>query len=124
MNELESKINNILENPEAMKKIMSLAQSLNLKTEEQPKSQQHENKTKGSNTNTFPEIDLSMLQKLSGLAKQTGIDKNEQTLLKALAPYLSRERIYKLEKAMRAAKMAKIASTMLGTSLSPQRTCR
>lgn len=124
MNELESKINNILENPEAMKKIMSLAQSLNLKTEEQPKSQQHENKTKGSNTNTFPEIDLSMLQKLSGLAKQTGIDKNEQTLLKALAPYLSRERIYKLEKAMRAAKMAKIASTMLGTSLSPQRTGR
>ena len=77
MNELESKINNILENPEAMKKIMSLAQSLNLKTEEQPKSQQHENKTKGSNTNTFPEIDLSMLQKLSGLTKQTGIDKNE-----------------------------------------------
>lgn len=124
MNELESKINNILENPEAMKKIMSLAQSLNLKTEEQPKSQQHENKTKGSNTNTFPEIDLSMLQKLSGLTKQTGIDKNEQTLLKALAPYLSRERIYKLEKAMRAAKMAKIASTMLGTSLSPQRTGR
>lgn len=124
MNELESKINNILENPEAMKKIMSLAQSLNLKTEEQPKSQQHENKAKGSNTNTFPEIDLSMLQKLSGLAKQTGIDKNEQTLLKALAPYLSRERIYKLEKAMRAAKMAKIASTMLGTSLSPQRTGR
>ena len=124
MNELESKINNILENPEAMKKIMSLAQSLNLKTEEQPKSQQHENKTKGSNTNTFPEIDLSMLQKLSGLTKQTGIDKNEQTLLKALAPYLSRERIYKLEKAMRAAKLAKIASTMLGTSLSPQRTGR
>lgn len=124
MNELESKINNILENPEAMKKIMSLAQSLNLKTDEQPKSQQHENKTKGSNTNTFPEIDLSMLQKLSGLTKQTGIDKNEQTLLKALAPYLSRERIYKLEKAMRAAKMAKIASTMLGTSLSPQRTGR
>ena len=124
MNELESKINNILENPEAMKKIMSLAQSLNLKTEEQPKNQQHENKTKGSNTNTFPEIDLSMLQKLSGLTKQTGIDKNEQTLLKALAPYLSRERIYKLEKAMRAAKMAKIASTMLGTSLSPQRTGR
>lgn len=124
MNELESKINNILENPEAMNKIMSLAQSLNLKTEEQPKSQQHENKTKGSNTNTFPEIDLSMLQKLSGLTKQTGIDKNEQTLLKALAPYLSRERIYKLEKAMRAAKMAKIASTMLGTSLSPQRTGR
>lgn len=120
MSELESKINNILDNPEAMKKIMSLAQSLNLQTGEQPNHQQQEKQSKETNTSTFPDIDPSMLQKITGLTKQTGIDKNEQALLRALSPYLSRERINKLEKAMRAARMARIASSMLGTSLSPQ----
>ena len=57
-----------------------------------------------------------MIQKLSGLAGQSNIDKNQRTLLTALSPYLSRERIYKLEKAMRAAKMANMASAFLGKS--------
>ena len=60
--------------------------------------------------------DLAMIQKPFGMARQSGIDKNQQTLLRALGPYLSRERIVKLEKAMRAAKLAGIASTALGSS--------
>ncbi|MBO5953508.1 MAG: hypothetical protein J6Q53_05260 [Oscillospiraceae bacterium] len=35
-------------------------------------------------------------------------------MLKALGPYLSRERLRKLENAMRAAKMAKVAAAALG----------
>jgi hypothetical protein len=35
-------------------------------------------------------------------------------LLNALCPYLSRDRIGKLEKAMRAAKMAKLATGIMG----------
>jgi hypothetical protein len=57
-----------------------------------------------------------MIQKLSGIARQSSIDKNQQNLLRALGPYLSRERITKLEKAMRAAKIAGIASTALAGS--------
>lgn len=109
----------ILNNPEAMQKIMALAQSLNAGNKENPQEsrQSSDNKQPQSSPEGLPAgLDLSMVQKLSGLAGKSNIDKNEQTLLRALGPYLSRERIQKLEKAMRAAKMAKIASTFLGNS--------
>lgn len=120
MDDLEAKMGSILSNPEAMQKIMALAQSLNLsgKDNSQEQSQKSDRKepSQESSPPAFPALDLSMLQKLSGLAGQHSIDKNEQTLLKALGPYLSRERIFKLEKAMRAAKMARMASAFLGNS--------
>ena len=57
--------------------------------------------------------DFSVMQKLAGVTRQSGIDKNQQALLRALSPYISRERSAKLEKAMRAAKMARLASAFL-----------
>ena len=63
---------------------------------------------------SFPDIDLATLQKITGFAKQSSIDSNQQALLKALRPYLTHERIVKLEKAMRAAKLAGLASSFLG----------
>lgn len=104
-NELEQKLGAILSDPDMMQKIQAMAQSLGQPSETPPKQPQQKQ----------PEIDLSMLQKLSGLAGQTGIDKNQQTLLAALTPYLPQNRVYKLEKAMRAAKMAKLASGFLGS---------
>jgi len=92
-----------------MGKIMSMAQSLGLSDQAPPREE-------AQSAGSFPEIDLSMLQKLSGYAKQSGIDKNQQTLLQSLRPYLSRQRIYKLEKAMRAAKMANMASAFLSST--------
>ena len=53
---------------------------------------------------------------LSGLAGQANIDNDQRTLLKALTPYLSHNRIHKLEKAMRAARMAGMASVIFGKS--------
>ena len=106
MDTMEDKIGTILQNPEMMQKIMAMAQSLSASAEtpEAP-SEKPPN---------MPDIDLGMLQKMSGLAKQGNIDKQQQALLRALHPYLSSQRIQKLETAMRAAKMAKIAATMLG----------
>ena len=110
MDDLENKIGAILNNPEMMQQIMALAQNLGNK-EAVPKQ---ETAQQVQAVSGFPELDLSMIQKLSGFAKQSGIDKNQQTLLKALGPYLSRQRIAKLERAMRAAKMASMASAFLG----------
>ena len=117
MDEIESKIGAILENPEMMQKIMSLAQSF-----QQPASSEQpaeavcaqEAPASPQGYSSPPELDLSMLQKLSGFTKQSSIDKRQQTLLNALNPYLSPHRITKLEKAMRAAKMASMASVLLG----------
>ena len=107
MEDLESKMGAVLQNPELMQKIMTLAQSMN-----QP--QQEEKPPVPQESPSFPDIDLATLQKITGFAKQSSIDSNQQALLKALRPYLTHERIVKLEKAMRAAKLAGLASSFLG----------
>ena len=113
MEGMEEKLNAILGNPQMMQQIMSMAQAMGQQDEpgrkEDPKPEQPQQSSGGG-------LDLAMIQKLSGIAKQSSIDKNQQNLLRALGPYLSRERIVKLEKAMRAAKIAGIASTALAGS--------
>jgi len=114
---MEAKMGAILNNPEMMQQIMSMAQSLSqgqqapAPTPAAPQPAEPSQQAMGS----IGEIDLSMLQKITGIAKQTGIDSNQQTLLRALNPYLSSQRITKLERAMRAAKLANLASSFLGT---------
>lgn len=108
MDGMEEKLGSILGNPEMMQKIMTMAQSLNAS------SPQQEAEKEPPKASPLPDIDLGMLQKFSGIARQGSIDKEQQALLKALRPYLSRNRIHKLENAMRAAKMARIAATALG----------
>ena len=103
MDEMERKLSSVLGNPELMQKIMAMAQSLG-----QPSEPPQE--PPGT-----PEIDIAMLQSLSGLARRSGIDSQQRALLAALKPYLSSERVSKLEKAMRAAKLARLASSVLGS---------
>lgn len=112
MEDMQDKLNAILSNPQMMSQIMSLAQSFGSGNEAPPKE------PKQDPQQTFG-FDPGMLQKLMGFAQKTGIDKNQQTLLSALSPYLSRERILKLEKAMRAARLANAASSFLGSSGNP-----
>ena len=105
-NNLEEALGSILSNPEMMQKIQSMAQMLGNATPA-PSPRREE-------TQKPPEVDLSSLQRLAGLAGQTGIDSNQKALLSALSPYLSKSRDSKLENAMRAAKMARLASVFLG----------
>ena len=103
MDDLESKLGAIMGNPEMMEKIMALAQSMNSAPPAEAPAPQ----------GAMPQIDLSMIQKLSGLAGKSNIDSNQKNLLQALGPYLNARRINKLERAMRAAKMAGIATKIL-----------
>lgn len=104
MSELEEKLNSILSDPQMMSQIQAMAQSMG-------QSQSGGDAVSGS----FPDIDLGMLTKLSGFARSAGVDNDQQNLLHALSPYLNRDRIGKLERAMRAAKMAKMASGFLAS---------
>lgn len=115
MDQMEDKLNSILGNPQMMQQIMSMAQALGASSPEQPR----EAPPPPPNQAPPMGLDMGTMQKLLGIARQSGIDKNQQALLKALAPYLSRERIAKLEKAMRAAKIAALASTALGSDTVP-----
>lgn len=106
MEDIQAKMNSVLSDPDMMQKIMAMAQSLGESTSDTltPTTMDEEN---------MPQVDLAMVQKISGFIGQSNIDKDQRNLLNALLPYLSRERITKLEKAMRAAKLASIASVFL-----------
>lgn len=109
-NNLEEQLGAILGDPEMMRKIQAMAQSLGQSAptpQPQPQPQPQPEPQ-------LPNIDFAALQKLGSLAGQTGIDKNQQTLLAALSPYMSQVKVRKLENAMRAAKMARLASAFLG----------
>ena len=97
MDDMEQKLGAILGNPEMMAQIQAMAQSLGGSSEPVPQ-------------NGNPP-DLSMLRNLGAL----GIDDNQQALLTALTPYLPEDRVERLRKAMRAAKMARAASSFLGS---------
>ena len=103
MEDLESKLGAILGNPQMMQQIMSIAQNFQSSPEPPPAS-------------AVPEIDFATIQKITSLIGKTGIDTQQKALLHALAPYLSNQRVQKLEKAMRAAKLAGMASAFLGSS--------
>ena len=107
MDEMEDKLGAILNNPQMMQQIMSMAQAFG--------SQQQDSQPLSESFPSLPVADLGLIQKISGLARQSSIDKREQALLGALREYLSHDRITKLEKAMRAAKMAKLAASALGS---------
>lgn len=104
MDDLENKLGAIMNDPDTMQKIMSIAQNLN---QNSPPPKQE------APANPFPDIDISLLQKLSGFAGKSNIDPNQRNLLQALVPYLNHQRISRLERAMRAAKMAGMATTLL-----------
>ena len=106
MDNLEEKLTGLLRDPEAMHKIMTMAQSLSaaVPQEASPPPQGGES----------PLPDPAMLQKLAGLMGQSGIDTQQKNLLHALRPYLSSQRLQKLEHAMQAAKMARLAASFLG----------
>jgi len=107
MDDMQNQLNAVLQNPEMMQKIMGMAQALQSPPQEQ---------VTAPPLPDFGGIDLAMVQKLSGIANQSNIDTNQRNLLKALTPYLSSERIARLEKAMRASKLAGLASSFLGNS--------
>ena len=114
MDDMQNQMNAILNNPQMMQQIMAMANAMN--QQQPPQKPEPEPQKQDSPGFSMPDIDFSMVQKLSGLAGQSNVDSNQRSLLKALTPYLSRERISKLERAMRAAKMANMASSFLGKS--------
>lgn len=116
MSEMEEKLNAILGNPQMMQQLMGMAQALGASQAAQAPPSPNTPEPPTNPERTIPQapaLDPGMLQSLAGLAQQGSVDKNQQTLLTALQPYLSRDRVAKLERAMRAARLANAASAFL-----------
>lgn len=84
-----------------MQQIMTLAQSLGAGDAAPASAPKEES----------PQFDPGMLKNLAGMAGRA--DSNQKALLNAMSPYLSSGRVQKLERAMRAAQLAKTASSFL-----------
>ena len=106
MSELEEKLGTILSNPQLMQQISAMAQALGQAPPEQPAPP-----PMAPQPPALP--DPAMLQKVSGMLQAGRVDQEQQQLLHALSPFLSQSRIGKLERAMRAAKMAGFSSALL-----------
>lgn len=109
MEGFEEKLNALMGDPGLMQQIMSMAQSLGQSSPEPPKQE-------SPSMPPLPEISPEMLQGILKFSSQSRLDSRETSLLRALQPYLTQPRIQKLEKAMRAAKLAGLAQSILGNS--------
>lgn len=114
MGEMEDKLSAILNNPQMLSQIMSMAQAMGANSSNDAPPQPQPSAPKPPAPAPSLSIDPMMLQKLSGFAGQGAINKEQQALLKALSPFLQKDRLGKLERAMRAAKIARFASSALG----------
>ena len=123
MDDMEQKLGQILSNPQMMGQIMAMAQNLS-QAAPQPQRGGSQNPVQNQPQNSpqqagpapvsLPEgLNLAAIQNIAGIVGKTGVDSNQRALLRALNPYLGQERIAKLEKAMRAAKIAGFASSIL-----------
>lgn len=102
MEGMEEKLGQILNNPQLMQQIMSMAQAINQEPNQSPPQEP---------TKNMP--DMSALSRISDLMSRASIDREQQSLLKALGPYLSAVKLRKLERAMHAAKLAGAASVLI-----------
>ena len=122
MDGMEEKLGAILSNPEMMNTIMTMAKALGQSPPPEqaspPRPEPAQQKPVPPPKAPFPmgKNELEMISRISALSQQTGLDRQEQALLKALDPYLSQDRLTKLEKAMHAAKMARFATVALDRS--------
>lgn len=131
MSEFEDRINSLLNDPKQMDKIAALAKSLMGDEGGTPKPQNTADKAENSG------FDPAMLDKLTGLLKKDGLedsgldpamlgklmgllkkgtsgDSERTALLNAMKPYLSEKRRTKMDKAMKLARIAKIAELAAG----------
>lgn len=116
MSEIEDQLGAILGNPKMMADIMALAGSMNREAPPTPEAKSAPGPPPGPSPGPPPVdsgMDMAMVKALTGFARNSCIDKDQQALLKALCPFVSKEKLKKLEKAMRAAKMAEQASCLL-----------
>lgn len=118
METVEEKLSALLQNPQLMQQVMTLAQSLGDGDSRSPQNvpaprPQSQNQNQAQSQQN--QLDPALLKGLSGLMGRGKADSSQQALLRSLTPYLSRERISKLERAMRAARIAQAASAFLNS---------
>lgn len=104
MDELEEKLNAVLNNPSELEKISKIASAIMGGSGDKPEPPPQE-----------PDIDMGMLkQMLSGLRGNGGKKSESRDLLEAMKPFLAEKRRRKIDKAMKLASLASLAEIAVG----------
>ncbi len=104
MDELEEKLNAVLNNPSELEKISKIASAIMGGSGDKPEEPPQE-----------PDIDMGMLkQMLSGLRGNGGKKSESRDLLEAMKPFLAEKRRRKIDKAMKLARLASLAEIAVG----------
>lgn len=101
LDNISNKLEEILRNPEKIQQIMEMASSMGLS---------------GQMSDEIPSgiLPQEMIQQVSGLLQQTEMkDKQQQTLIRALLPYLNPRRQARLERAMQLSHISRLAGAAM-----------
>lgn len=108
MDELEEKINAVLNNPAELEKISKIASSIMGGNSNKPEEPPQE-------PDVDMGVDMGMLkQMLSGLRGNGGKKTESRDLLEAMKPFLAEKRRRKIDKAMKLARLASLAEIAVG----------
>ncbi len=100
MDDIASKITEMLQNPDSVEQIKAMADSLfNKSGEETPPKQEA--------PSSFSDIDIGSMMKVASLLKNSACD-NRSNLLLALKPHLSDERKPRVDKAIKILKLVSL----------------
>ena len=122
MAQWEEQLNQILGDPQAMKQITALAQSLSGKQEENPDSSAQsvpetpplEEPSTPSPLSALSDLDPKLLQMGMGLLSEYSAQDDQKTaLLAALKPFLKPSRQEKMDQAVRIARLTRVIRTGL-----------
>ena len=122
MDDLGSKINEILSDPKALEQIQELSKMFSLP--DSPQNPIHKNEEKGESnsdmslmgTLSSPQT-LSLISKISPLLADVGQEDDTTRLLKSLRPFLSDNRKQKLDEASKLLKMMRLFSQIKDMNL-------
>lgn len=108
---LEDKLNQILNDPDSMARILSLAQSIGMAQETETAQA-----PPPPAADAFPMDEGMLFGMLQMLRQMQHSDPKQDALLCALRPYLAPERQEKLDRAIQLARLSSIARLALGNS--------
>lgn len=111
MEELEARLQAVLNDPQQMQELASLAKSLGLGAEgadAPPQEESEQPMTARQENVSLPALPLAELLQQTG-----GLSQKQENLLCALKPFLRPEKREKLDRAMQAARLSSLASHAL-----------
>ena len=113
MGDFEEKLESILNNPQAMSQIMSLAQSLG-GASEQPAPPPYQQPSVSASEDSGQQFDPQMLSGLLSLLNQYSSGEDQRTtLLNALRPFVKEQRHAKIDKVIQISKLSRMARMAL-----------